>query len=434
MISPNSEEEQSLAAIDAGEGRRQSAAWTIWALSAAFGTYFCMYAFRKPFTAATYADATVAGIGLKTVLVTAQVAGYSLSKFIGIRVVSEMQPERRAKTLIQLVVFSELSLILFGIVPTPWNVIFMFLNGLPLGMVFGLVMGFLEGRRVTELLTAGLCASFIVADGATKSAGALLLAAGVPEHWMPAVAGAIFLLPLIGFVSVLSSIPAPSATDRQERSDRLPMSSADRWNLARRYGYGLAALVLMYLMVTILRSLRADFAAEIWQGLGEPAAPSQFTISETLIALGVILINGCLVVVRDNRRAFQISLFTSLVGFLLLLAVSALQRRGLSPFQFMVMTGLGLYLPYVAVHATLFERLLAMTRDRGNVGFLLYVADSVGYAGYVACILLKEMIQPRDGFLPFFLTAVQMTALLSIGCVIFSALFFLSQKRRNYVG
>ncbi|MFO0428013.1 MAG: DUF5690 family protein [Planctomyces sp.] len=423
-----------MAAIDAGEGRRQSAAWTIWALSAAFGTYFCMYAFRKPFTAATYADATVAGIGLKTVLVTAQVAGYSLSKFIGIKVVSEMQPERRAKTLIALVVFSELSLILFGIVPTPWNVIFMFLNGLPLGMVFGLVMGFLEGRRVTELLTAGLCASFIVADGATKSAGALLLTAGVPEHWMPAVAGAIFLLPLIGFVSVLSSIPAPSATDRRERSDRLPMTSTDRWNLARRYGYGLAALVLMYLMVTILRSLRADFAAEIWQGLGEPAAPSQFTISETLIALGVIVINGCLVLVRDNRRAFQISLFTSLAGFMLLLAVSALQRRGLSPFQFMVMTGLGLYLPYVAVHATLFERLLAMTRDRGNVGFLLYVADSVGYAGYVACILFKEVIQPRGSFLPFFLTAVQMTALLSIGCVIFSALFFLSQKRRNYVG
>jgi hypothetical protein len=285
---------------------------------------------------------------------------------------------------------------------------------------------------VTELLTAGLCGSFIIADGATKSAGAMLLAVGVPEHWMPAAAGAVFLLPLIGFVSVLALIPAPSVSDRLERSDRVPMTSNDRRILARRYGYGLASLVLMYLMVTILRSLRADFAAEIWQGLGEPAAPSQFTISETLIALAVILINGCLVVVRDNRRAFQISLFTSFVGFLLLFAVSVLQGRGLSPFQFMVVTGLGLYLPYVAVHATLFERLLAMTRDRGNVGFLIYVADSVGYAGYVVCILLKEMIQPRGKFLPFFLMSVQMTALLSIGCVIFSGLFFLSRKRRTY--
>ena len=27
--------------------------WAAWALLAAFGSYFCMYAFRKPFTAAS---------------------------------------------------------------------------------------------------------------------------------------------------------------------------------------------------------------------------------------------------------------------------------------------------------------------------------------------------------------------------------------------
>jgi Family of unknown function (DUF5690) len=36
-------------------------------------------------------------------------------------------------------------------------------------MVFGLILGFLEGRRHTEALTAGLCASFILADGTSKS-------------------------------------------------------------------------------------------------------------------------------------------------------------------------------------------------------------------------------------------------------------------------
>lgn len=210
------------------------------------------------------------------------------------------------------------------------------------------------------------------------------------------------------------------------------MTSTDRWALARRYGFGLAALVLMYLMVTILRSLRADFAAEIWQGLGEPAAPSQFTVSEMLVALGVIVINGVLVIVRDNRRAFLLSLFTCLVGFLMLLTVCTLQTRALSAFQFMVLVGLGLYLPYVAVHATIFERLLAMTRDRGNVGFLMYVADSTGYLGYVACILLKGTFQPQGNFLPFFLTFVWITALLSIGCVVFSGYFFLSRTSQHF--
>jgi hypothetical protein len=56
---------------------------------AGFATYFAMYAFRKPFTAAT-----------------------------------------------------------FALVPAPWNVITLFINGLPLGMIWGLVFGFMEGRRV----------------------------------------------------------------------------------------------------------------------------------------------------------------------------------------------------------------------------------------------------------------------------------------------
>jgi hypothetical protein len=34
-----------------------------------------------------------------------------------------------------------------------------------------------------------------------------------------------------------------------------------------------------------------------------------------------------------------------------------------------------------------FERLLAMTR--GNIGFLMYVADSFGYLGYVAVVLFR---------------------------------------------
>ena len=62
-----------------------------WCVVAAFGTYFCMYAFRKPFTAASYRRRRVWGVGYKTVLVTAQVLGYTLSKFLGIKVVAEVR-------------------------------------------------------------------------------------------------------------------------------------------------------------------------------------------------------------------------------------------------------------------------------------------------------------------------------------------------------
>jgi hypothetical protein len=344
-----------------------------------------MYAFRKPFTAAQFTDVTVYGLTFKSVLVTSQVIGYSLSKFIGIKVISEMKASRRAQTLLGLIAISEIALILFGAVPPPWNAVFMFMNGLPLGMVFGLVMGFLEGRRVTEALSAGLCASFILADGATKSVGAWLLEMGVSEYWMPAAAGGIFTIPLI---------------------------------------MGVTMLVVMYLLVTILRSIRADFATEIWIGLGEPAAPRTFTSSEIIVALGVVAINGSMVWVRDNKKAFNLSLLTCLAGFCLLGSALVGRSFGLGGFAFMVMVGLGLYLPYVAMHATIFERLLAMTREKGNVGFLMYLADSTGYLGYVGCMLFKGVFNHQGQFLPFFTTACWITCILSVLCIAASMRYF----------
>ncbi len=412
----------------AGSATSNSPLWALWAMVAAFATYFCMYAFRKPFTAARFEDVTWLGVSFKSVLVTAQVIGYSLSKFIGIKVISEMAPSRRAIVLLGLIGFSEVALIFFGLVPPPWNMIFMFFNGLPLGMVFGLVMGFLEGRQVTEALSAGLCASFIVADGATKSVGAWLLEAGVSEYWMPAVTGGLFTIPLIIAVTMLARIPPPTTKDIETRSKRVQMNRDDRWFLMRRYGFGLAMLVVMYLLVTILRSIRADFAAEIWIGLGEPAAPQTFTTSELIVAFGVVVVNGSMVFVKNNKLAFRLSLLTCLAGFLMIGGALAGRSVGLRGFPFMVLVGLGLYLPYVAVHATVFERLLAMTREKGNVGFLMYLADSTGYLGYVGWLLFKATFHHKGEFLPFFTTACWITCVLSVVCVLGSMRYFTSRQ------
>ncbi len=56
----------------------------------------------------------------------------------------------------------------------------------------------------------------------------------------------------------------------------------------------------------------------------------------------------------------------------------------------MVLFGLGLYLPYVTVHTTVFERLLAMTREKGTIAFLLTLADSAGYLGYIGVMIEAE--------------------------------------------
>ena len=69
----------------------------------------------------------------------------------------------------------------------------MFLNGIPLGMVWGLVFSFLEGRKTSDLLGAGLSCSYIVASGAVKAVGLGFVGIGVSEFWMPALTGGCFL-------------------------------------------------------------------------------------------------------------------------------------------------------------------------------------------------------------------------------------------------
>ena len=57
------------------------------AIASSFSTYFCMYAFRKPFSAAKYEGLQFLGtnLDLKTVFVVSQIMGYALSKAIGIK-------------------------------------------------------------------------------------------------------------------------------------------------------------------------------------------------------------------------------------------------------------------------------------------------------------------------------------------------------------
>ncbi|CAN5561537.1 DUF5690 family protein [soil metagenome] len=412
---------------------KSNSVWSVAALAvvAAFGTYFCMYAFRKPFAVAKYTDCEpLWGVSFKTVLVVAQVLGYMVSKFVGIRTVAEVLPSRRVRTLLTQIGFAEVSLLLFALTPPPFNAIWLFSNGFFLGMIFGLVMGFLEGRRNTEALLAALCASFILADGVVKSVGSWLMEdCHVPQMWMPFAAGLLFVPPLLFFCAILRRVPPPDAADIAARTERTPMTAADRRRFLKRYGFGLVLIVFVFLLVTILRSVRADFAREIWEGLGvdTQADPSLFTRSELLVAAIILPLYSSISLIRNNRTAFFTGLGLAFLGFVLsVLVVQAWQQGSIAAFPFMVLLGLGLYSPYIAVHTTIFERFIALTRDRGTIGYLMYLADSFAYLGYVAVLLSREIVQykPSEGILPFFLMLCTSLGIVAALMLIPAALYF----------
>ena len=123
------------------------------------------------------------------------------------------------------------------------------------------------------------------------------------------------------------------------------------------------------------------------------ATPEVFSLSEMWVALGIMLCSGLFSAYRDNRRALRHGLLAATAGLgTLLISLMGLRWQWLGAFPFMVLTGLGLYLPYVLVHTTLFERLMAVTRDGGNLGFLMYLADSAAFS-YVGLILAKKFLQ-----------------------------------------
>jgi hypothetical protein len=364
-----------------------------YALSTAFVAYFCMYAFRKPFAVATYDGMAsgIDGIDFKTAIVIAQAVGYAASKLIGIKIVSEADTRMRPWLIVSFIAASLASLMLFALVPPPFKILMIFFSGLPLGMIWGLVFGYLEGRRLSEILGAGLCVSFIVSSGVVKSVGRLLIVdCGVPELWMPALTGALFL-PLLGLsVWLLAQTPPPDEADRAERMARTPMFKAERRSFFKAAWPGLVALIAAYVMLTALRDFRDNFAVEIWQALGFADAPAIFALSELPIAALILPLFGATVLIRDNRHAvftYHVLIIAGALGAAV--ATFAFQIGLIDPVWWMIAVGAGIYVGYVPFNAVLVDRMTAALAVPGNAAFFLYLADTSGYVGSLGILLFK---------------------------------------------
>lgn len=400
---------------------------------AGFCAYFSMYAFRKPFTAATF-DAVPGwhlALDYKIALVIAQVAGYALSKLIGVKVIAEMRPQHRAAAILSLIGASWIALVLFALTPAPWNVAALFLNGLPLGLIWGLVFGFMEGRRTSEVLGAILCASFILSSGVVKSVGkALMQTWHVSAFWMPAAVGLVFMPVLALSVLALAALPPPSPADEAERVARRPMMARERAAFLAAHWPVLLLLITAYVLLTAFRDLRDNFAAEIWQALGYGDAASIFTASEGPVAALSLVAMGVLIMVKNNGRALLFMHGVIGVGFAILgLSTLAFQQGLLSPIAWMIAGGAGLYLAYTPFNAMLFDRLIAYSGTVATAGFLIYVADATGYIGSVALLLFKNFGSLDLAWLPFFVNTAYATSL--IGVLLVSGAMILFLRRRT---
>ncbi|EJL75090.1 DUF5690 family protein [Chryseobacterium populi] len=412
------------------ESNNKNIGITLKAAFAAFGVYFCMYGFRKPFTVASFEGLSYFGIEYKVLIIIAQVMGYFISKFIGIRFISELKPEKRISYLFIFIVIAELALLGFAVVPAPYNILFMFINGMPLGMIWGIVFSYIEGRKTTEIIGLFLCSSFVVSSGFTKSVGKFLMDTfGVSEFWMPFTTGLFFIIPLIIFGFMLERIPRPTEEDILLKNKRQPLHKNERKALIRQFFIPIICITFLYVSLTVLRDFRDNFNREIWDNLNIRFDSSIFTITEIPIAIMVLLVLSFMVKVKNNKKAFAYYHYILFIGIGSVgLSTYLFQNGFMSPFLWMVLSGFGMYLCYIPFNGIYFDRMIAAFEIKGNVGFLIYFVDSFGYLGSVLILLYKNFGSARTSWLNFY---IYLNYIIVIIVLISSLIAYLSFRKKS---
>ena len=412
-----------------GLGNSNSWVFTLVASLAAFSTYFCMYAYRKPFAAGEF-KGTFPLMGstmeLKAALVLSQILGYPLSKFLGIkislrgRLVAAGSHDRGADRggrggsralrpcARQLESAGHPS------------------QRLAIGDDLG--AGRLVSRRPPHhgSPSGGDELPFIVSSGVVKDVGRWLMShGGVSEAWMPAATGLCFLPLLVFSVWVLTKLPPASAADIAARERRRPMNRNDRWAFVWRFFTGMALLCVVYFFLSAYREVRDSFSVDVLRDLHREDWP--LSLSEGIVGLVLLIAMAALYLINDNRRALVWAFAVMIAGTVLLGLSTLLYDRGaISGVAWMVLIGLGAYLAYVPYNTLLFERMMASTRFLGTAVFAIALADATGYTGVVIVYLCKEFAFKQMHWLAFLRGFTYFMSATGTVCLLGAAYYFLA--------
>ena len=308
----------------------------------------------------------------------------------------------------------------------------MFLNGLPLGMIWGVVFGYLEGRRNTELFGAVMASSFIISSGLVKGVGKFILDTdAVTENWMPFIAALSFTPLLILGIFLLNKLSPPVEEDRLARTERVPMNAIDRKKFTQTFLIGIIFTILLYVGLTVFRDIRDNFAIDFWQELSLKGIPQLLIFSELPIAVVVLAIIACVILIKNNKWAFYLNIGMILFSGALMLFSTSLYHSGrMGPITWTILSGFSMYLPYIAYHTLFFERWIAFFKYKSNAGFLMYMSDAFGYLGSIIVLLVRNFATPSISWVNYFIYSSYILGVAVIILSIFLLFYFKKTEKK----
>lgn len=364
----------------------------LWAGGAALLSYSLVYALRKPYTAASFEGLTFMGSDYKVAVTTIQILGYVIAKFFGIKIISELKKENRFRFFVGSAILAELALVGFGLLEAPYNIAAMFVNGLSLGCMWGVIFSFIEGRKVTDILASLLGVSMVFSSGVAKSFGLFVMnEMQIDQFWMPAVIGG-FALPLLVFMGyMLKRLPQPTAEDIALRNERVVLDGKGRVALFRKYAPILTLLFIGNFMLLVLRDIKEDFLVNILDMSNQSSW--LFARIDTIVTLIILGIFALFAFFRSNIRALLWLMTLVIAGCLTMTYVSFhYETLDLKPVTWLFIQSLSLYIAYLTFQTIFFDRFIACFRIKGNVGFFIALIDFIGYLGTVTLLSTKEFL------------------------------------------
>lgn len=366
--------------------------FVLWAGGAALLSYSLVYALRKPYTAASFEGLAFFGADYKVAVTTIQIFGYLIAKFFGIKIISELKKENRFRFFLGSAILAEVSLLLFALVGAPYNVGAMFVNGLSLGCMWGVVFSFIEGRKFTDMLASLLGVSIVFSSGMAKSLGLFAMnELGIGQFWMPAAIGGVALPLLVLTGYLLKRLPQPTEEDIVLRNERVALDKKGRVSLFLKYAPILTLLFAGNFMLLVLRDVKEDFLVNIIDMTNRSSW--LFARIDSVVTLVILFIFALFIFCRSNIRALMLLLGLVLAGTLTMTYISLNFRTlDLSPVVWLFVQSLSLYVAYLTFQTIFFDRFIACFRIRGNVGFFISIMDFIGYMGTVSLLSVKEYL------------------------------------------
>ena len=376
--------------------------FVLWAGGTALLSYSLVYALRKPFTAAEFKGLQVYGMDYKIAVSIIQLLGYVSAKLLGIKYISELRPEGRLKFIIGSAALSELSLIAFGLLPIPYNIVALYFNGLSLGCMWGVIFSFLEGRRTTDILASIMGVSMALSSGVAKSLGLYALNQfHVSEFWMPALIGAA-AFPLLCFTGwMMTRFPKPTEADIASRSERVTLNGHQRWALFRRF---MPLLILLFganLLLTVQRDIKEDFIVCIIDV--NTISSWAFAQIDSIATFVLLAVFALLATTYNHLKVLCMLLMLSTVGMGTLAFLGATEGNETIPTTiWLFLQSLCLDIAYLSFQTIFFERFIACFKIKGNVGFFIITIDFVGYLGTLGLLLFKEFCASHIDWTSFY--------------------------------